>query len=110
MPLAEAIDEELQSTAGLSECANKMGISVKPRKGGALPRTYACNWPRCLCRACCASACSYVSAHGRSGTALWPAWQVCVAQAAFETHSYASLLQCQVSTINGPLGSHHAWM
>uniref|UniRef100_A0A7S0WQJ9 Fe2OG dioxygenase domain-containing protein n=1 Tax=Chlamydomonas leiostraca TaxID=1034604 RepID=A0A7S0WQJ9_9CHLO len=36
LPLAEAIDEQLQSTAGMSECASKMGIAVRPRKGDAL--------------------------------------------------------------------------
>mmetsp|Transcript_28871 Transcript_28871/g.73684 ORF Transcript_28871/g.73684 Transcript_28871/m.73684 type:complete len:352 (-) Transcript_28871:1276-2331(-) len=36
LPLAEAIDEELQSTEGMSACATKMGLAVKPRKGDAL--------------------------------------------------------------------------
>lgn len=35
-PLGEALDEEVQSTHGMSECASKMGIAIRPRKGDAL--------------------------------------------------------------------------
>jgi prolyl 4-hydroxylase len=36
LPLAEAINEEAQKLDHPSECAAKMGISVRPRKGDAL--------------------------------------------------------------------------
>lgn len=35
LPLADAIDEDLQSTKGMSACASRQGISVLPRKVGA---------------------------------------------------------------------------
>lgn len=36
LPLAQPIDEELQSTEGMSQCAMRMGLAVRPRKGDAL--------------------------------------------------------------------------
>jgi hypothetical protein len=32
LPLADALDPEWQSTESMSDCANRMGIAVRPRK------------------------------------------------------------------------------
>jgi hypothetical protein len=34
LPLADALDSEAQSTQTMSDCANRMGIAVRPRKVG----------------------------------------------------------------------------
>ncbi|KAL6752666.1 hypothetical protein V8C86DRAFT_2749136 [Haematococcus lacustris] len=36
LPLAQALDSQLQSTRGMSHCATRMGLAVLPRKGDAL--------------------------------------------------------------------------
>uniref|UniRef100_A0A7S3R8W3 Prolyl 4-hydroxylase alpha subunit Fe(2+) 2OG dioxygenase domain-containing protein n=1 Tax=Dunaliella tertiolecta TaxID=3047 RepID=A0A7S3R8W3_DUNTE len=36
LPLATAIDEEAQQITNASQCASRMGIAIKPKKGNAL--------------------------------------------------------------------------
>ena len=41
LPLAEALNERLQSIKGMSQCASNMGVSVVPNKVGVTRYTHA---------------------------------------------------------------------
>jgi prolyl 4-hydroxylase len=53
LPLADAIDAEAQTLDHPSQCAQRMGIAVRPRKGECLLRSLTCAVTWCMSATSC---------------------------------------------------------